>query len=113
MSKAFCTAAAGLIALGLSFSFATAEDAKTVKLLLKDKTFTPAEITVTAGEAFVIEFTNDNASPAELESADLQIEKVAPGKSTVTVKVKALDKGKYEFVDEFQEDEAKGVITAE
>ena len=65
------------------------------------------------GFSFNPQFTNENASPAELESADLQIEKVAPAKSTVTVKVKALDKGKYEFVDEFQEDEAKGVITAE
>lgn len=113
MTKILSRAAAGLFALGLSFAAAQAEDVQTVKLTLKDKAFTPAEITVPAGKAFVIEFTNENASPAELESADLQIEKVAPAKSTVTVKVKALDKGQYAFVDEFQEDDAKGVITAE
>lgn len=105
--------AAAFLGLTLSFAVAQADDAMTVKLTLKDKAFTPAEITVPAGKAFVIEFTNENASPAELESADLQIEKVAPAKSTVTVKVKALDKGQYAFVDEFQEDDAKGVITAE
>jgi plastocyanin domain-containing protein len=92
---------------------ALAQDTQTISLTLKDAQFTPAEIKVPAGQDFVLEFSNENAKPAELESADLQIEKIAPPNSKVTVRVKALEAGSYAFVDEFQEDVAKGVIVAE
>lgn len=92
---------------------AEADDAKTYALTLKDAQFTPAELKVPSGQEFMIEFTNENGAPAELESADLQIEKIAPPKSKVVVKVKALKAGSYAFVDEFQEDAAKGVVVAE
>ena len=104
-------AAAGITVLNISAAFA--DDVKIYTLTLKDKTFTPSELKVPAGQAFMLEFSNENAAPAELESSDLQIEKVAPGNSKITVRVKALEAGSYAFVDEFQEDDAKGVIVAE
>ena len=45
--------------------------------------------------------------------SDFGIEKKAAGKSEVVVRVKASPAGKYLFVDEFQEDVAKGQIVAE
>ncbi|HUR43877.1 MAG TPA: cupredoxin domain-containing protein [Aestuariivirga sp.] len=104
-------------ALGVAFCFtatpALADDLVTYEITLKDQAFTPAEIKVPAGKAFMIKMNNANAAAAELESHELQIEKVAAGNSSIMVRVKALEPGTYPFVDEFQEDVAKGQIVAE
>ena len=105
-----------LAALGVTFCLTTptlGEDMVTYEVTLKDKAFTPAEIKVPAGKAFIIKLTNANAAPAELEAKDLQIEKVAAGNSSIVVRVKALSPGTYLFVDEYQEDVAQGHVIAE
>jgi len=105
-----------VIVLAAFAAFATpvlAEDLVTYELTLKDATFSPAEIRVPAGKPFMIKMTNANAAPAELEGKELAIEKVAAGNSSIVVRVKALQRGKYLFVDEFQEDVAKGYVVAE
>ncbi len=103
---------------GLTIAVATvsslrAEDTITYETTLKDKSFTPAEIKVPANKPFIIKMTNANAAPAELEAKKLKIEKVAAGNSSIVVRVKALAPGKYLFVDEYQEDAAKGYVIAE
>ena len=109
-----------LTALGASIALASAmaaparaEDPATYEIKLEGQTFTPAEIRVEAGKPFIIKFTNANAAPAEFESIDLKIEKIAPPNTTVMVRAQAVDKGTYVFVDEFQEDVAKGTVVAE
>jgi hypothetical protein len=105
-----------LIALTVAVAAATplrAEDVTTYETTLKDATFTVAEIKVPAGKPFIIKMTNANAAPAELEAKELKIEKVAAGNSTIVVRVKAMKPGKYLFVDEYQEDVAKGYVIAE
>ena len=105
-----------LIALTFAVAAATplrAEDVTTYETTLKDAAFTVAEIKVPAGKPFIIKMTNANAASAELESKELKIEKVAAGNSTIVVRVKALAPGKYLFVDEYQEDVAKGYVIAE
>lgn len=92
---------------------ALADGLKTYELTLKGDVFTPPEIKVPAGAAFMIKMKNENASPAELEAKPLKIEKVAAGHSFIVVRVGALQPGKYLFVDEFQEDTAKGYVIAE
>lgn len=94
-------------------SLAQAEDVKTFELSITDKAFTPAEIKVPAGQPFIIKFKNNNAAPVELEAKDLKIEKVAAGNSEIVVRVKAMPAGQYLFVDEYQEDVAKGYVVAE
>ena len=107
-------AVAGLILFSAAaFAGARAEDVPTFDLALEGPVFKPAELRVPAGKPFIINFTNSNAGPAELESIDLRIEKIAPPNSTIVVRVLAADKGTYEFVDEFQEHIAKGTIIAE
>jgi Cupredoxin-like domain len=90
-----------------------ADDLVTYEVILKDATFTPAEIKVPAGKDFIIKMTNNNAKPAELEAKDLKIEKAAAGNSAIVVRVKAQSPGKYLFVDEYQEDVAKGFVVVE
>ena len=104
--------------IGLAIAVATmsparAEDIATFETTLKDKAFTITEIKVPAGKPFMIKMTNANSAPAELEAKELKIEKAAAGNSTIVVRVKAMEPGKYLFVDEYQEDVAKGYIIVE
>jgi hypothetical protein len=107
------TLGAGLILASAMAAPVRAEDTTTYEITLEGQTFTPSEIRVEAGKPFMIKFTNANAAPAEFESIDLKIEKIAPPKTTVMVRAQAVDKGTYVFVDEFQEDVAKGTVVAE
>ncbi len=107
---------AAIVALAFAMAAATpsrADDVTTYETTLKDAAFTVAEIKVPAGKPFIIKMTNANAAPAELEAKELDIEKVAAGNSTIVVRVKAMEPGKYLFVDEYQEDVAKGYVIVE
>lgn len=101
---------AGLLALT---PVAYAEDMVTYELNLQGAAFDILELKVPAGKPFIIKFNNKNAAPAELESHDLNVEKIAAGNSSVVVRVKAQKPGKYLIVDEFQEDIAKAYIIVE
>jgi hypothetical protein len=92
---------------------ALADDPQSFELSLKGTVFTPAELHVPAGKPFVIKFKNENSAPAELEAKDLKIEKVAAGNSEIVARVKALPAGKYLFVNEYEEDVAKGYVIVE
>ena len=50
---------------------------------------------------------------AKFVSKKLKVEKVIPGKSKSVVRFGPLKPGRYEFVGEFHEDSAKGVVVAE
>ena len=102
-----------LLGLSMLLTPARAEDVMTYELSLKDQAFTPAELRVPAGKPFMIKFTNGNSAAAELEAKDLQVEKLAAPNSEIVVRVKAQQPGKYLFVDEYQEDVAKGFIVVE
>lgn len=104
------TLAAAVTALAVH---ALADDPKVFEVTLKGNAMEPAEIHVPKDTPFVIKFTNANDAPAELEAKELKIEKVAAGKSDIVVRVKAMPAGKYLFVDEYQEDVAKGYVIAE
>ena len=101
-----------LVALALA-SPLYAEDIVTYETTLKDKAFTVAEIKVPAGKPFIIKLNNANSAAAELEAKDLKVEKVVAGNASIVVRVKAMAPGKYLFVDEYQEDVAKGYVIVE
>jgi hypothetical protein len=111
--RRFVLAVASGALLAPSASIVQADDMVTYGIVLKDKSFAPAEFKVPAGKPFIIKFSNGNDAPAELEAKDLQIEKVAAGHSDIVVRVKAQQPGKYLFVDEYQEDVAKGYVVVE
>lgn len=88
-----------------------AEPAKIV-LTIKDHQFSPATVTVPAGQRFQIQVTNQDATPEEFESHELKAEKIiAPG-ATITVNAGPLKPGSYAFGGEYHQDTAKGTITA-
>ena len=104
-----------LAGLGASIagSGARAEDITTFKLMLQDHAFVPTEVKVPAGKPFKLTLHNGDSTPAEFESKTLKFEKVIAGSGDVTVNVRALEPGKYQFYDEYHEDEAKGFVVAE
>lgn len=83
-----------------------------VKVVAKNGGFQPAQLDVPAGTPFVIEVTNEGTKAIEFESKPLRAEKVVPPGKTIKVKVAALKAGSYLFVDEFNEDKARGQVVA-
>jgi plastocyanin len=98
---------------GLGSIAAKADEMKTYEITLKDKAFTPSQITVKAGQAFRIKMTNGNAMPAELESSKLGFEKVAAGFTDIVVNVRAQSPGTYKFYDDFHPKETVGQVVVE
>ena len=92
---------------------ALADDATQVQITLKDHKFEPAESTVPAGKPIVIQLANQDATPAELESKELRIEKVVAGGGAITVKVRALKPGRYRFFDDYHEATTQGFLVAQ
>jgi heme/copper-type cytochrome/quinol oxidase subunit 2 len=82
-----------------------------LEITLSDTGFTPAELTVPAGEPFTLLVHNTTAAAAEFESKDLRIEKIVAAGTDIVINVRAQDPGVYKFVDEFKEDTVFGHIT--
>jgi hypothetical protein len=99
-----------LVALVLTSMPALAAEA--IKLTIKDQQFVPAEASVPAGERFRIEVENQDAIPAEFESADLRVEKIVVPGGKIIVMAGPLKPGTYKFFDDYHPDTAKGTITA-
>jgi hypothetical protein len=83
-----------------------------VVLTIKDHRFTPAAVTVPAGERFRIEVINQDPTPAEFESSDLRVEKIVVPGGRIAVSAGPLKPGTYKFFDDYHPDQANGTITA-
>lgn len=82
-------------------------------LVIKDHQFSPAEFKVPAGKKVKLIVDNQDATPEEFESHELNREKVIPANSKGTVYIGPLTPGKYPFYGEFHEKTARGVVIAE
>jgi len=80
------------------------------KLVIQDHKFQPTELVVPAGKKVKLVVENRDATPEEFESHALNREKVIAGKSSATILIGPLKAGRYEFVGEYNEKTAKGVI---
>lgn len=83
------------------------------KLTLKDHTFSPQDLVLPKDQRVKLTVHNQDKSPAEFESHDLDVEKIIPGGQTISVFVGPLKPGRYSFVDEYHEDESKAYLTVE
>jgi len=108
-SRAAMLAAVALVSV-TAIGAAKAQSATEIQLSYKDKKFTPAEISAPANTPIVIKLKNLNSKAMEFESKALKIEKVVVGSSHATINVRAQKPGRYEFVDEYNEDVARGVL---
>ena len=101
-----------LLSLALLPAFATAADPE-VSLVIKEHRFIPSEVKVPAGQKVKLLVDNQDATPEEFESHELNREKVIAGKSKAIIFIGPLKTGIYPFIGEFNETTAKGVVIAE
>jgi hypothetical protein len=83
-----------------------------VRLTIKDHRFTPAEVTVPAGERMKIEITNLDSTPEEFESGDLKVEKIIVPGGKIVVTVGPLKARTYKFFGDYHPETATGTLTA-
>ncbi len=88
-------------------------DKKVYEIVIKDHTFTPAEVRVPAGEKIKLVVHNQDPTPEEFESDDFRREKIIAGNSKATILVGPLKPGKYHFFGEFNLDKANGYLIVE
>ncbi len=84
-----------------------------VNLVIKDHRFAPSELKVPAGQKVRLIIDNQDATPEEFESHELNREKVVAANSKAAVFIGPLKPGRYPFIGEFNAATAKGVIVAE
>lgn len=84
-----------------------------LSLVIKNHRFEPAQLRVPAGQRVKLSVHNQDATPEEFDSYSLNREKVVPGGTKATLFIGPLEPGTYEFVGEYNEATAKGVVIAE
>ncbi len=96
----------------VSLLFVAAAHAEDFVITIKDHQFAPKELTVPAGQKVKLIIKNQDATPAEFESSDLNREKVVGANGEITVFVGPLDAGRYAYFDDFHRATTTGVIIA-
>jgi len=106
-------AAFAILVLGsLASRPASAAGAPQFTLVIKDHRFDPAELTVPAGQKIRLIVDNQDPTPEEFESYQLNREKIVPGHGRIVVFVGPLEPGRYEFFGEFNMATARGWLIA-
>lgn len=83
-----------------------------LQITVKDHRFQPSELHAPAGKPVTITIKNLDPIPMEFESKMLRFEKVITPNSSGTVRMKALEKGRYRFYDDFH-DSTQGALVVE
>jgi len=99
-----------IFTLILLFSSLTVVANEEYNIQIINHRFEPAELTVPAGKKVKLIVENNDATPEEFESHELNREKVIAGNSKGTIYIGPLSPGKYPFFGEFNEATAQGVI---
>jgi plastocyanin len=82
-------------------------------LIIRDHRFEPEEVRVPAGQKIKLLVHNQDSTPEEFESYELNREKIAAPGSKVTIYIGPLSPGRYPFFGEFHAETARGTIIAE
>jgi hypothetical protein len=80
---------------------------------IREHLFYPAELRVPAGQKIKLQVINQDGTPEEFESFELNREKVIMGKRKATIFIGPLRPGEYPYFGEFHPETAQGVIIAE
>lgn len=104
----------GIVLLCISSIFPSAAWAADPDFILtiKDHHFQPAELTVPAGKKIKLLVQNQDATPEEFESHELNREKVISGNGSAIIYIGPLTPGRYPYFGEFHQETAQGVIVA-
>jgi plastocyanin len=81
-----------------------------VTIVIREHRFEPAQVKIPAGQKVKLLVKNEDPTPEEFESHELNREKVIAGKSSATIWVGPLKPGRYPFFGEFHEKTAQGAL---
>lgn len=95
-----------------TFSFAESEDGKYV-ITIKNHWFSPQELIIPANTKVKIVLDNQDPTPEEFESHDLNREKLVTGNNKAIIFIGPLKPGTYKYLGEFHEKTAQGTIVVE
>ena len=101
-------ALAALLVATASLS-ATAQQAASVTISVKNHRFQPAEVYAPANVPIELHIKNLDAAPMEFESVSLRVEKVVTGNGEGIIRLRPLEPGRYNFFDDFHQ-ETTGVL---
>jgi hypothetical protein len=107
----FLTVTAAFAAMASPQAFA--DEPRNFDLVLENNAFSPQKLTIPAQEKVKVTVKNQDATPAEFESYDLNREKVVGGKSQIVVYLGPLEPGHYSFFDDFHRDTTTGTLIVE
>lgn len=102
-----------LVLMAFSLPLAAVAAEPEALLVIKGNRFEPAELRVPAGQRVKLVVHNQDSTPEEFESHDLNREKVVPPGAKATIYIGPLKAGRYSYYGEYHEATAKGVIVAE
>jgi hypothetical protein len=83
-----------------------------ITIRIKDNKFVPAELEVPANTKFELLVVNEDPTPEEFESHELNREKIVTGNGQITVPIGPLKPGRYPFFGEFHMATAQGALIA-
>ena len=101
-----------LLALVALAPLAAAADPPEYTLTIKNHRFTPVELTIPADTKVKLIVVNQDATPEEFESHELNREKVVTGNASINVYVGPLKAGRYLYFGDFHQDTAQGILIA-
>ena len=104
-------AAVGLYLLAL-IAPAIADDTPVFEIIIKDHKFAPDVLDVPAKKKVKLIVKNQDPTPEEFESYELNREKVIPGNTQAVIFIGPLEPGTYPFFGEFNPKTAQGKIIA-
>lgn len=84
-----------------------------VEIKLQNHIFEPAEIRVPSKRKIILVVENMDPTVEEFESPSLRREKILRSNSTTRIILAPLLPGRYDFIGEFYQDTAKGVVIVE
>ena len=101
-----------LIGISVFAQLVAAADTATFELVIKGHRFVPDSLEVPAGGKFKLIVKNQDPTPEEFESFELNREKVVPGNTQVVIFIGPLKPGVYHFYGEFNKNTAQGKLIA-
>jgi len=101
-----------MFVLLVAFLWPSPSRAADVELLIRNHRFDPETLHVPVGKRFRLVVRNQDATPEEFESYELNREKVVPGNASVLIYIGPLAPGTYPFFGEFHSATARGRIVA-
>lgn len=102
-----------VIAASIAASTVAIAQEADANLVIRNHRFEPSELRVPSGKKIKLIVSNQDATPEEFESHELNREKVVPANGKVTIYIGPLSAGRYPFFGEFNPKTAVGAIIAE